>query len=160
MQNILVQGLYMVVIGNRCLPLRHGLVEKQRLSEWLQSLKFLFQREGKDRQILTALHLHCRIQMLLIFGYFLLINPGTVLFVIIFLHIKKKVLMLSLPASSFKLQKGLTKRKLSSKSWAGQDFKLVQDVWSPGPSKPQTLVYLRKHVSFVILHTYIETTFW
>lgn len=120
----------------------------------------LFQREGKDRQIFTTLHSHCRIQNLLIFGYFLLINPGSVLFVIIFFHIKKKVLMLSLPASSFKLQKGLTKRKLSSKSWAGQDFKLVQDVWSPGPSKPQTLVYLRKHVSFAILHTYIETTFW
>lgn len=46
--------------------------------------------------------------------------------------------MPSLPDSSFKLQKSLTKRKLVSKSWTGQDFMLVQEVWSPGTSKSQT----------------------
>lgn len=48
--------------------------------------------------------------------------------------------MPSLPDSSFELQNSLPKRKLVSKSWAGQDFLLLQDVWSPQTNKSQTFL--------------------
>lgn len=66
--------------------------------------------------------------------------------------------MPSLTDTSFKLQKSFTKRKLVSKTWAGQDLMLVQDVWSPERNHRLFGLPEKLHISCVRLHT--ATAFW
>lgn len=71
----------------------------------------------------------------------------------------KKVLMPSLTDTSFKLQKSFTKRKLVSKTCAGQDLMLVQDVWSPERNHRLFGLPEKLHISCVRPYTMLKQPF-
>lgn len=86
-------------------------------------------------------------------------NPGYCLILFSwsgFVFMLKKVLMPSLTDKSFKLQESCTKRKLVSKTWAGQDLMLVQDIWSPERNHRLFGLPEKLHVSCVRLHTMLK----